>query len=45
MEKLYLRDGKLYTVTDTAPGPPRGTGISQSPAVGETSVRPAGGGN
>ncbi len=22
-EKLYLRDGKLYTVTDTPPGPPR----------------------
>jgi hypothetical protein len=22
-EKLYLRDGRLYTVTDTPPGPPR----------------------
>ena len=22
-EKMYLRDGKLYTVTDTPPGPPR----------------------
>jgi hypothetical protein len=24
MEKLYLRDGKLYTVTDAPPGPPVG---------------------
>jgi hypothetical protein len=24
MEKLYLRNGKLYTVTDTPPGPPAG---------------------
>ncbi len=24
MERLYLRDGRLYTVTDAAPGPPAG---------------------
>jgi hypothetical protein len=23
MERLFLRDGKLYTVTDDPPGPPQ----------------------
>jgi hypothetical protein len=29
-EKLYLRDGVLYTVTDTPPGPPRTTASTDS---------------
>jgi hypothetical protein len=31
-EKLYLRDGKVYTVTDNPPGPPRAAGASESSA-------------
>jgi hypothetical protein len=26
MQRLYLRDGKLYTVTNDAPAPPKGNG-------------------
>jgi hypothetical protein len=29
-EKLYLRDGKLYTVTDTPPGPPQPFAVTDS---------------
>jgi hypothetical protein len=29
-EMLYLRDGKLYTVTDTPPGPPRSASTADS---------------
>ena len=28
MQRLYLRDGQLYTVSDDPPGPPRATGSS-----------------
>jgi len=31
-ERLYLRDGKLYTVTDAPPGPPRSAAITDSSA-------------
>ncbi len=29
-EKLYLRDGKVYTVTDTPPGPPHSLATSET---------------
>ena len=31
-EKLYLRDGKLYTVTDAPPGPPQPLAVTDSSA-------------
>jgi hypothetical protein len=30
-ERLYLRDGKLYTVMDTPPGPPQSLAVTESP--------------
>jgi hypothetical protein len=30
-ERLYLRDGKLYTVTDAPPGQPRQLAVTDSP--------------
>jgi hypothetical protein len=41
MQRLYLRDGKLYTVTDTPPGPAADTRVAGSGAQ-SSSPSPAG---